>query len=47
MQALQLCQKAGLVKLGHVAINGTKLQGNASEHKAMSYGRMGETEKKL
>jgi transposase len=46
-QALQLCQKAGLVKLGHVAIDGTKLQGNASKHKAMSYQRMGETEKKL
>jgi transposase len=46
-QALQLCQKAGLVKLGHVAIDGTKLQGNASKHKAMSYGRMGEAEKKL
>src|ERR1035438_9008864 len=40
-QALQLCQKAGLVKLGHVAIDGSKLQGNASKHKAMSYGRMG------
>jgi transposase len=47
MQALQLCRKAGLVKLGHVAIDGTKLQGNASKHKAMSYGRMGEAEKKL
>jgi transposase len=46
-QALQLCQKAGLVKLGHVAIDGTKMQGNASKHKAMSYQRMGETEKKL
>lgn len=46
-QALQLCSKAGLVKLGHVAIDGTKLQGNASKHKAMSYGRMGEAEKKL
>jgi transposase len=46
-QALQLCQKAGLVKLGHVAIDGTKLQANASKHKAMSYGRMGEAEKKL
>lgn len=46
-QALQLCQKAGLVKLGHVAIDGTKIQGNASKHKAMSYERMGETEKKL
>jgi len=47
MQALQLCEKAGLVKLGHVALDGTKLQGNASKHKAMSYGRMSETEKKL
>jgi transposase len=46
-QALQLCQKAGLVKLGHVAIDGTKMQGNASKHKAMSYARMGETEEKL
>ena len=46
-QALQLCQKAGLVKLGHVAIDGTKLQANASKHKAMSYARMGEAEQKL
>src|SRR5713101_9374021 len=46
-QALQLCQKAGLVKLGHVAIDGTKMQGSASKHKAMSYGRMSEAEKKL
>src|SRR5713101_2576054 len=46
-QALQLCQKAGLVKLGHVAIDGTKIQANASKHKAMSYGRMGEAEQKL
>jgi transposase len=47
VQVLQLCQKAGLVKLGHVAIDGSKIQGNASKHKAMSYERMGETEKKL
>jgi transposase len=46
-QALQLCQKAGLVKLGHVAIDGSKLQANASKHKAMSYGRMTETEQRL
>jgi transposase len=46
-QALQLCQKAGLVKLGHVAIDGSKLQANASKHKAMSYGRMTETERRL
>lgn len=46
-QSLQLCQKAGLVKLGHVAIDGSKLAANASKHKAMSYGRMTETEEKL
>jgi len=40
VQVLQLCQKAGLVKLGHVALDGTKVQANASRHKAMSYGRM-------
>ena len=46
-QVLQLCDKAGLVKLGHVAIDGTKLQANASKHKAMSYHRMEEKEKQL
>jgi transposase len=46
-QVLQLCQKAGLVKLGHVAIDGSKLQANASKHKAMSYDRMEEKEKQL
>jgi transposase len=46
-QVLQLCNKAGLVKLGHVAIDGTKLQANASKHKAMSYNRMEEKEKQL
>ncbi len=44
---MQLCQKAGLVKLGHIAIDGTKIKANASKHKAMSYERMGEAEKKL
>ncbi len=39
-QTVQLCQQAGLVKLGTVAIDGTKIQGNASKHKAMSYERM-------
>ena len=39
-QVLRLCRKAGLVKLGHVALDGTKIQGNASKHKAMSYSRM-------
>jgi hypothetical protein len=46
-QALLLCAKAGLVKLGHVAIDGTKIKANASKHKAMSYARMGETEQRL
>ena len=46
-QVLQLCQRAGLVKLGHVALDGTKVLANASEHKAMSYGRMAEAERKL
>ncbi len=47
LQALRLCEKASLVKLGHVAIDGTKLQANASKHKAMSYERMTEKEKAL
>jgi transposase len=46
-QALLLCQEAGLVKLGHVALDGTKIKANASKHKAMSYERMGEAERKL
>ncbi|MEI7902421.1 MAG: IS1182 family transposase, partial [bacterium] len=37
LQVLRLCQKAGLVKLGHVALDGTKVKANASKHKAMSY----------
>lgn len=40
IQVLALCQKAGLVKLGVVAIDGTKVKANASKHKAMSYDRM-------
>lgn len=47
VQVLQLCQWAGLVRLGHVAVDGTKLKANASRHKAMSYGRMKTTEPKL
>ena len=38
VQVLALCQRAGLVKLGHVALDGTKVLANASKHKAMSYG---------
>jgi len=44
---LQLCQKAGLVKLGHIALDSTKVKANASRHKAMSYGRMKQEEKRL
>jgi transposase len=40
VQVLEACQSAGLVKLGHVAIDGTKMKANASKHKAMSYDRM-------
>lgn len=47
VQVLRLCQKAGLVKLGKVALDGTKMKANASKHKAMSYQRMGEEEKRL
>jgi transposase len=47
LQALRLCQKAGLVKLGHVALDGTKIKANASKHKAMSYGRMKKTKEEL
>lgn len=47
VQVLKLCQSAGLVKLGHVAVDGTKLKANASRHKAMSYGRMKQSEPRL
>ena len=40
VQVLKLCEKAGLVKLGHVALDGSKIKANASKHKAMSYERM-------
>jgi transposase len=47
VQVLQLCRTAGLVRLGHVALDGTKLAANASKHKAMSYGRMAPAEAAL
>jgi transposase len=40
IQVLGLCQEAGLVRLGHISLDGTKIRANASRHKAMSYGRM-------
>ena len=47
VQVLKLCDKAGLVKLGHVAIDGSKIKANASKHKAMSYERMEARAKEL
>ena len=47
LQTVKLAQQAGLVKLGQVAIDGTKLQASASKHRAMSYGRMVKEELRL
>lgn len=46
-QVLALCRRAGLVELGHVALDGTKIKANASKHKAMSYARMVKAEDEL
>lgn len=46
-QVLGMCRKAGLVRLGRVAIDGTKIKASASKHKAMSYGRMKQDEQRL
>ncbi len=47
VQILRLCQTAGLVRLGHVALDGTKVKASASKHKAMSVGRMRTAEAQL
>ena len=47
VQVLRLCQKAGLVQMGHVALDGTKVEANASIHKAMSHERMEKSEQQL
>jgi transposase len=46
-QVLRLCQKAGLVKLGHVAVDGTRMQANANKNKSMTYTRMKKAEEEL
>jgi hypothetical protein len=46
-QVLEVCMSAGLVKLGHVAIDGTRMKANASKHKAMSYDRMKKEDARL
>jgi transposase len=47
VEVLKLCRAAGLAKVGRVALDGTKVKANASRHKAMSYERMQEEEKRL
>ena len=47
VQVLALCQQAGLARLGHVALDGTKVAANASRHKAMSYARLQREEQRL
>src|SRR5437773_12545029 len=46
-QVLKVCWESGLMKLGRVALDGTKIKANASKHKAMSYARMVEKESEL
>jgi transposase len=47
VQVVKACQSEGLVRLGHVAIDGTKMKANASKHKAMSYERMQKDDARL
>jgi transposase len=46
-QMLRLTLETGMMKLGRVALDGSKVKAHASKHKAMSYERMQETEKRL
>lgn len=47
VQVLRLCREAGLLKVGHLSLDGSKYQANASKHKAMSYGRIQASEPAL
>lgn len=47
VQVVKLARECGLVKLGTIAVDGTKVKANASRHKAMSYKRMLQTEAEL
>lgn len=47
VQVVQLARECGLVKLGTIAVDGTKVKANASRHKAMSYKRMKPAEDEL
>jgi transposase len=46
-QVLRLCQKAGMVKLSHVALDGTRIAGNAAKDQTMTYSRMKKSEQEL
>ncbi len=47
VEVLRMCQRAGMVRLGHLALDGAKIKASASKHKAMSYGRMNKDEARL
>src|ERR1700726_27236 len=47
LQVLQLCQRAGLVKLGHVAVDSTKIKANAAKRQSLSYQRLNKAEREL
>jgi len=47
VQVVQIAREAGVVQLGAVAVDGSKVKANASKHKAMSYGRMRDEERRL
>jgi hypothetical protein len=47
LQVVKIAQNAGMVQLGHVSLDGSKIKANASKHKAMSYGRMKQEEQRL
>ena len=47
VQVVQIAREAGLVRLGAIAVDGSKVKANASKHKAMSYGRMRQEETRL
>ena len=47
VEVLRMCREAGLLKVGRVALDGTKVKANASRHKAMSYDRMNSEEQRL
>jgi transposase len=47
VQVVQIAREAGVVQLGALAVDGSKVKANASKHKAMSYGRMRDEETRL